>query len=242
MNLRLIGPGLVAVVALGAAFAPACSDSGTGGTGGTTSGTGCSIGGTKCPSQCEPNIGCAVCATNAGCTDPTKPACVAGACRECGDGAPCGAASACFPNDHKCHPKCATNADCPGDSPTCVVATGTCVGCQLNADCIDPAAPVCEPTSAQCRQCGTSADCGAAEPACDINDGKCHECLVDGDCKAPLVCGTDRKCHQTCSSASCTDPSKPFCDPAANACVACLSNVDCGVALPICSAGKCVAN
>jgi hypothetical protein len=235
-------------VTLGFGFAgAACDDaagsggsSSTGTTASTASGATCSLGGSKCADGCIANVGCAQCLMDTECTDPAKPACVAGKCEECSASAPCGVANACFPKDHKCHPKCAKSADCPGDSPICDAASGTCLGCQTPADC--PAgSPVCESTRAQCSACGSNADCGAVDPACDFSDGKCHQCLIDSECKNGQVCAPDRKCHDSCLT-KCTDPGKPFCQADTQSCVECLLNADCGVAKPICStSGSCVA-
>lgn len=202
----------------------------------------CGIGGTKCAHGCTPSLGCTECASDAECTDPGKPACVLGKCRECGPEASCGAAQACFPRDYKCETRCESDGDCPGDEPICVNESGTCVGCRTDADCASsPGTPICEPLRAQCSECASNADCGAANPACDLNDGKCHECLVDANCPPGTLCGVDRKCHRSCSSnADCDDAGKPFCDLGSHDCVACLVNTDCGSAEPICRDFKCV--
>ncbi len=227
------------ILALAGAFSavvPACS-----GSDGGPSGSGCAIGGDKCAYGCTANIGCTECVSDADCSDSGKPACALGKCQECGPGAGCGAAEACFPRDFKCQAQCATDSDCPGDAPICLADSGVCVGCQGDADCAgDSGNPICDPTRSQCSECGSPADCGAAAPVCDRNDGKCHECLVDSDCTLPRACGVDRKCHLACSSnVDCDDAGKPFCDLAERDCVECLGNQDCGAAAPICSDRKC---
>jgi len=202
---------------------------------------GCGIGGLKCDHGCTPSLGCTECVSDAECTDPGKPACVLGKCRECGPEASCGAAQACFPRDAKCETRCEIDGDCPGDAPICLTDSGVCVGCRTSDDCSSTGAPICEPVRAQCAECASSADCGAANPACDLNDGKCHECLVDADCAPPTVCGVDRKCHRVCSSnADCNDDGKPFCNPESRDCVACLSSAHCGASEPLCDNFKCV--
>ena len=202
----------------------------------------CGIDGKKCEYGCTPGLGCTECVSDADCDDSGKPACVLGKCRECGPESKCGAAEACFPQDYKCESRCASDGDCPGDAGICLAASGTCVGCQTDADCAaTPGTPLCEPTRAQCSECKSNADCGAAAPACDLNDGKCHECLVDADCPASALCSVDRKCHHACTSnANCDDPGKPFCELASKDCVACLVNLDCGQAEPVCHDDKCV--
>lgn len=190
--------GLLFGVVASASCSGSVDTSGTGGTSSTggTSGSVCTLAGTRCALGCAPTLGCTECATNADCIDPSKPACVLGKCTECGPDAACGAAEACYPRNQKCEPKCSTNSDCPSNAPICVTATGACVGCQTNADCMGVKdQPICEPTRAQCSACASSADCGAAAPVCNLNDGQCHECLVDDDCPTSYVCATDHNCH-----------------------------------------------
>jgi len=222
---------------LSLALFPSCgSDDGA-------SGTSCGIGGTKCDYGCLPNLGCAECASNEDCSEPGKPACMLGKCRECGSQVSCGSANACYPKDFKCDTRCTGDGDCPGDAAFCVAESGACVGCQVDSDCAaTPKTPICEPTRAQCSECRSDRDCGAAAPACDLNDGKCHECLVDANCPRSTLCGVDRKCHSACvSNADCSEPGKPFCEPASKDCVACLVDANCPQAEPVCSSGKCQA-
>src|SRR5512144_296262 len=82
----------------------------------TTSGDGCVRAGAKCPLGCQPNLGCVSCGGNADC-GPGSPICVLGQCEQCGTNAECGTGQACFPGDHTCRTKCATNADCSGEAP-----------------------------------------------------------------------------------------------------------------------------
>ncbi len=228
---------LVLVTTVSTLLAVACSGADSNG-----SASGCAIGGSKCAYGCTVGLGCTECVSNGDCKGSDKPACVLGACRECGVQADCGAAEACFPDDFKCHARCAADGDCPGDAPICLTDTGACVGCNGDADCAaSKGEPICAGARAQCSECASSADCGAVDPVCDLNDGKCHECLVDSDCAAPRACGVDRKCHFACSSnADCREPQASLCDVTSRDCVACLTNKDCTAGAPVCGEGKCV--
>lgn len=221
-----------------ALLAPACGGGNSNG-----GGSGCTLGGAKCAYGCTAGLGCTNCVADADCKDSGKPACVLGQCQQCGPTKDCGAAQACFPKDSKCHARCTTDTDCPGDAPICLTDSGTCVGCQGDVDCAaSKGTPLCSAARAQCAECASPADCGARAPACDLNDGSCHECLVDADCGTPRACGADRKCHLACSADNdCDDLKKPFCDLSSRDCVACLGNQDCGSAAPFCKGDQCVA-
>src|SRR5262249_24119159 len=70
-------------------------------------------------------------------------------------------------------------------------------------------------------------------------NGECVQCLVDAQCSRPELCGSDHRCHSTCSvNADCTDPQRPFCNVAEKTCVACLVSADCPAAAPICNERK----
>jgi Cys-rich repeat protein len=203
----------------------------------------CSLGGSLCQLRCSEGFGCVECLDNTQCAGG-KPACIAGECEVCATSADCGTGKACFPKNHTCEDKCAVDGDCPGDAPTCVPATGECVGCVTNQDCAgDSGHPVCNLIHGQCSECATSADCGLAEPVCDLQAGECRDCLLDAHCPAGSACAGDHKCHATCgSNADCGDPNKPFCDVLGKKeCVACLVGLDClDATFPICNDFHCV--
>lgn len=216
----------------------ACSSSdGSSGGGGDGS---CTVGGQKCAGGCDPTLGCIECSSDTQCGSP-KPICVLGRCEECGTSADCGAAARCYPKDFKCDAACASDGECPGDSPHCDVPSGVCVGCLANADCTEPSKPICSAEHQQCAECGNNDDCSAAKPVCDDGDGKCKECLVDSHCPSGLSCGADAKCHFACNSnADCNDGEKVLCDLASQSCVECLDGGDCPALLPVCNGKSCV--
>ena len=204
----------------------------------------CSFGGSKCQLRCSDSFGCVECVDNSQCGGGKGPACVAGECEECATSADCGTGKACFPKDHKCVDQCDDDTDCPGDAPTCIIATGVCVECSVDQDCAgDSGHPVCNLIHGQCSECATSADCGLAEPVCDVQAGECRDCLIDSHCPVGAACGGDHKCHATCTSnGDCGDPNKSFCDVlGSKECVACLIALDCSdPTRPICNDYKCV--
>jgi hypothetical protein len=87
---------------------------------------------------------------------------------------------------------CLGDADCGGVTPSCSLASHTCVPCAADGapSCPDPARPVCQragPLAGACTQCSTSntAACGGLKPAC-LADGLCG-C----DPAASGACGVD---------------------------------------------------
>jgi len=229
-------------LASAAIFAASCGGGGEASTDGVVTPPGCTRAGEKCALGCDANLGCVECLHSTDC-GPGAPFCVLGRCEECGANVNCGTGQACFPDDHTCRTKCASNGDCDGEAPLCDVATGACVGCLKDTDC-SPERPVCEPTRAQCSECKSNLNCPAAQPACNLQDGRCVECLIDTDCGNAFLCGGDHQCHAACvGNVDCPDPSRPLCDTTTRACVQCLSNGDCGVggATPVCrDDGRCV--
>lgn len=85
------------------------------------------------------------------------------------------------------------NEDCPGNAPLC--QNGMCVQCVENADCVDPAVPVCDQQGFTCRKCQFHSEC---ELACDIEVGQCFppetlDLLVTpmgncGECNENVAC------------------------------------------------------
>ena len=84
---------------------------------------------------------------------------------------------------------------------------GACIAsqCDVNADCTDPASPVC--VAHQCvAKCSTDTDCtDSAAPKCDA-DGVCVACIDD---------------------AQCTTATAPICDGSAHSCRGCAEDTEC---------------
>jgi hypothetical protein len=241
---RAYGWKLVAgILVIGAAsmLGGACGSDNTtfGNTGGSSSSggtTNCELNGQGCVFGCTENLGCVECFNDSDC-GAASPFCVLGRCEQCRTSADCNTGQVCQPDENRCDVPCTANGDCPGDTPTCHVPTGTCVECLMNSEC--PAdEPICDPNRAQCGECITNADCGAAEPICNLQNGNCEQCLVNEHCPGGSICTGDHNCRAICTSnADCTMAGRPLCDSTSGSCVECLGNADCGAAEPICNSG-----
>ncbi len=86
-------------------------------------------------------------------------------------------------------PACRVNDEC-GDPDRPVCLDGTCVGCASDDDC--PAdSPVCEAETLTCTgECRDSGDCAADEPVCDDEMATCRGCEADAECDS-LLCNED---------------------------------------------------
>lgn len=100
---------------------------------------------------------------------------------------------------HLASDTCTYNGMCI--SGVCDLATGQCVECLRNEDCLNPATPLCRT---------------------DIN--QCVQCLSTDDCSAGFCNTTSNKCGECASHADCTDPDKPVCNAAAMKCEPCTQN------------------
>jgi hypothetical protein len=78
--------------------------------------------------------------------------------------------------------------------------------CAGPADCLDPAQPICDPASHQCRGC-VAADCSGSKPVCATSGtaaGSCVQCLVESDCKGRSACNQQvRECIACVSNGNC---------------------------------------
>lgn len=103
--------------------------------------------------------------------------------------------------------ECIADAQCPGS--TCNIGTYTCnapAGCTSNAQCTDPARPLCDAATQDCVQCFGDTEC-APGWVCD-----------NGTCITPPGCTSNANCP----------PAAPICDTMNGACVQCVADADCG--------------
>jgi len=125
--------------------------------------------------------------------------------------------------------QCTMDAQCSGNTPHCDVETHTCVGCQTDADCKDPAAPACQPNGS-CGECSATNDklCEGDKPVCNAMIGICVLCtsMDPSAClMAPegpqCVGGMNGQVHCGCfQDSDCGGAnSGKVCDPQAEICV-----------------------
>lgn len=146
--------------------------------------------------------------------------------------------------------QCGNNPACSGATPLCL-GGNKCVECVANADCKNPAAPVCDPGSNKCVEC-TTADktaCTGATPACDDASKTCVECTTadKGYCMGatPACDGALLKCVECTGldKGACVGAT-PACDTMTDKCVQCttLDTAACSGATGVCDNAlkKCV--
>lgn len=111
-------------------------------------------------------------------------------------------------------PACTSDAECGAPSPYCDLATGACVECLGDPNCL---VGTCDPDSHRCIQsCTSASDC--TEGYCNVDWGQCVECT---------------------SSADCYSSDKPLCNTGIGQCVQCLTNAECATGLCLASRGEC---
>ena len=173
--------------------------------------------GVTCPNDCGSGQACntsnacvlVACTSDANCSDPKKPHCLAGTggadgtCVQCTTSAQCGAGFKCA--SAVCVPVCtvATQAaDCAAATPKCKESPSgnSCVQCLASADCSgSPATPVCSATNTCIPKpntgCASNADCPAGQHVCDasVSPHACVQCLVTSDCSNGDLCNTTSK-------------------------------------------------
>ena len=124
--------------------------------------------------------------------------------------------------------QCTNDAECSGDTPHCDLPTHTCVGCESDADCTDPATPACQP-SGECGECSQTNDtlCKDDKPVCETMSGTCVPCTAEdpspciGHVDGPQCVGGMNGLHCGCiTDADCgAADSGLVCDPNAEVCV-----------------------
>jgi len=147
--------------------------------------------------------------------------------------------------------RCATDADCGSgyacnEDNTCVQA----LECFTNADCTDPAFPVCtngacvaeeQPNACEELECEDWEVCNHDTEACELAAGRC---ATDADCGSGYTCDEDNYCvfdAECTTDADCPGSGTPVCS--AGMCVAeCTSSAECtDPSFPVCSLGRCEA-
>jgi len=113
--------------------------------------------------------------------------------------------------------ECTSDAECSGLKPHCDPETHTCVGCETDADCLDPANPACQPDGScgMCSETNDSLCVGTQTPVCDTLQGVCVMCTPGPQGDATL-----------CEN----DPDGPVCIAGPNDTVfcGCVTDSDCG--------------
>lgn len=147
---------------------------------------------------CHPDLGaCAECADDNDCVgnedgplcDPVRlrcvdcleashcgvasPFCIDGDCEECIQNTDCGVGHICD-NDLECRTSCTADAQCDdGDRGHCILETGTCVECEVDAHCTrDQDQRVC--IADRCEECRVNEDCPLDNPICDLENNECN--------------------------------------------------------------------
>ncbi|MCA9614717.1 MAG: hypothetical protein KC586_18300, partial [Myxococcales bacterium] len=132
--------------------------------------------------------------------------------------------------DGECAAGCDDAADCArfGDTPACATEgafAGTCVACDVDADCADPSAPRCDGATKTCVACEVDASCARFDttPFCATSGDRMGRCVA---------CDTD---------ADCTDAAAARCDLETNTCAPCTASPQCaGTGENECDEGTCV--
>ncbi|HEX4336597.1 MAG TPA: hypothetical protein VH062_11825 [Polyangiaceae bacterium] len=179
---------------------------------------------------CDPNASRGCTANQLCCESAGVAGCVATTVSQCGA---CGV-SACDPlvanacSGRAC--KCGTGAPCTGTGTSRFCVGTACAECRADADCTNPAAPLCEGNACVgCDAAATgSARCGVKQAA--------TVCATKGTLK-----GHCAACDPT-SNAGCTDATLNACDPATATCVDCVDDTGCSGTFDKCNVAtqKCI--
>ncbi len=195
-----------------------------------------------CPegSVCGPNKSCVAGCGDANAVCPAGKVCYAGGCVDCtedthcGPGRVCSAGNECVPGCSDAQPQCL-------DNQVCDVASGTCVTCLDDGQCMDPALPQCDPATDSCVGCLEDGHCtNPALPFCSPAQKTCVECVGDAQCDPGSVC-TGSQCVPGCTATQ-DCPQSQTCDTASGQCVECTQDAHCGGATKVCltSENRCV--
>jgi hypothetical protein len=186
---------------------------------------------------CDSALGCVACRSDSDC-GATSPRCIEGSCRACATNSDCGATAPSCWADHQCHAAC-TPTSCPNDISICDTASGDCIGCKQNQDCVGGQnGAICDTALLQCVECETNGDCPATAPHCFLGDHSCVQCFSNSDCPSaqPICDRQDLRCRSGCTSNSdCSNnQTAKICDTANTTCVQCLQKSDCPETAPLC--------
>lgn len=137
---------------------------------------------------------CLGCIKDVDCKDRTLNACDTEkhTCVDCIDNDGCdGTNKFCDTGAQKCV-QCLVNDDCP--SKHCV--DKTCVECETDANCKDPAASHCDTASHKCVGCTSNTQCGhlTQTRACDIAAKRCVQCNDDTTCSGKACIRATHMC------------------------------------------------
>ena len=143
------------------------------------------------------------------CTGKDAPFCVQFRCVSCKSGDQCSGASPICSASHACVSCAVVDAGCPTATPACEAASGRCLECLGDGDCVrDVNRSFCQ--AGLCVGCG-----GTGTTACSARNPGLPVCLPGGTCA------------ECASSDDCKSSARPICDPAANSCVACTRDDQC---------------
>jgi hypothetical protein len=203
----------------------------------------CPAGRVTCDNRCcDQGQICNTAATPNVCCTPTKTTCEAGVdCGNVSDG--CGGTIDCQTCPQRtCRTVACTNNACAyTDAPNgaaCQIGqeTGVCCAgqcrsgnCCANADCPDPAAPVCR--NNVCAACTADEQCGPNRTCCNGRCGTGGCCTANDQCGDGRVC-CDGRCREgtCCTNAECRVPGSGggtlVCRD--NVCTPCTANAECG--------------
>ncbi len=180
-----------------AAFAHCANPAGTGGPDSGQCGDAC--GGCGSDADCAAGFHC----------DPARRLCVA-----CLRDDHCPAGNTCALASNTCAPapnSCSANRPCSPDAGTCELDAGQCVECAADADCVNPANPVCDLARHRCMPgCRDDRDCPAPDAGttvhCNPTSHQCVECDKNEDCPLGTICDAN-KCRPGCAPGrACTAP------------------------------------
>ena len=120
--------------------------------------------------------------------------------------------------------KCASAADCGGDTPYCSPA-GACVACNFNVQCPGDGAFCVNHACSTAVNCTSDKDCTPLGAVCDTAKGVCRECLSAKDCGAGQACKANQCATLTPCQSSKECPGALVCS--GGQCVECAADTDC---------------
>lgn len=93
-------------------------------------------------------------------------------------------------------PSCVEDRDCTEARAPLCSASGACVACRIDDDCIDDEEERLCGAFGVCIECRSDRDClEPEEPYCDSSRGECFECFDDTGCPLGSLCKDDGECE-----------------------------------------------